>query len=292
MYAKNYPMQAMSMETFYRICAHISPEIFPKCGLIGWGEPFLDPGYFEKLRHLKRKGYIVGSTTSLAGPIGQIALKVIDGGLDHLNISADSMHFNASGIPLPRIVEKIDMLFKIREMRASTLHVGIVIVAFKTAYDTIRETLRAVKDYPFLSIGIVPLMMMPSKHLYCELPTKKEFEFLKVRLKEEFPFLPLSFDFTLREGNLSSPCRSGISRSMYVSYRGDVSPCAITAMEFPSVTFSGDEAWTQPLSFGRLDQSDFTDIWDSENYRCFRSRFKENNVPHECVPCNQWRELP
>ena len=63
-YADGYPGGVMSYELFKRVLDNLSPQIFPNCALTGWGEPLLDRGYFEKLELLKKRGYLVGSTTN------------------------------------------------------------------------------------------------------------------------------------------------------------------------------------------------------------------------------------
>lgn len=201
-YAKDYPKKFMSMDTFKRIYANITPDIVPKCGLMGWGEPFLDPHYFEKLRYLKRSNYYVGSTSNFTLFNEKVANNIIDSGLDHLNISMDANHFNASGMTLTEMIGKIKMLFKRRDTNSSSLVVGVVMVAFKSSYNLVCNILQLLKDYPFTYIDIIPLMMIPSKDLYAESMSKKEFIFLKERIIEEFKNLRINFDFALLEDKI------------------------------------------------------------------------------------------
>ncbi len=291
-YAKNYPRNFMSLDTLKSICDNITPDIFPKCGLLGWGEPFYDPGYFEKLRYLKELGYFVGSTSNLSLLDKKMMTNILDSGLDYLNISVDAMHFDASGTPLSKMIKSINMLFNLHSMRRSPLNVGVVIVVFKTSRYLISNIVQALEDYPFVSIDFVPLFMIPSQHLYNELMTRNDFEVLKGRLAKEFRTLPLSFDFTLNEDKIAENCRSNIFKTIYVNYRGYVSPCSMMAMEFPNITFSGELGYTRLLNFGRLDQQRFEDIWESENFVSFRNKFKANKLPQQCMDCNCWRPLP
>lgn len=290
-YAKNYPKKFMSMDTFKRICENITPDIVPKCGLIGWGEPFLDPRYFEKLRYLKTSNYYVGSTSNFSLFNEEVVNNIIDSGLDHLNISMDANHFNASGMTFTEMIKKIDMLFKLCDIRSSSLVVGVVMVAFKSSYNLVCNILQLLKDYPFTYIDIIPLWYLPSKDLYAESMSKKELIFFKERIIEKFKNLRINFDFSLLDDKISANCRANIFKAAYINYKGEVSPCSTLAMEFPNVTFSGKLGWTQPLSFGRLDQLGFEEIWKSENYRFFRNQFRQNKLPQQCMYCNLWRKL-
>lgn len=290
-YAKNYPKKFMGMETFKRIFENLTSDIVPKCGLIGWGEPFLDPRYFEKLRYLKKINFFVGSTSNFTLFTEEVANNIIDSGLDHLNISMDTNHFNASGMTLNKMIEKINMLFKLRDIRSSSLVVGVVIVAFKSSFNLICNILQMLKNYPFTYIDIIPLLMIPYKDLYAESMSKQEFIFFKEKILDEFKDLSISFDFALLEDKILANCRADIFKTAYINYKGEFCPCSMLAMEFPNLTFSGELEWTQPLSFGRLDQSGFKEIWESENYLFFRNQFRQNKLPEQCICCNHWRKL-
>lgn len=291
-YAKNYPGKFMSMETFKRICENMPPDIFPKRALVGYGEPFLDPLYFEKLRYLKRSNYRVGSASNFCLFDQDVTNNIIDSGLDHLNISMDANHFNASGMPLKEMLRKVDLLFRLRDTRSSPLVVGLLIMAFKSSYNFICEILQLLKDYPFNCMEIIPLMMIPTQDLYSESMSKREFIYFRERIWEEFSGLPINFDFALREDRLVGDCRADIFKTAYVNYKGEVFPCSMLAMEFPNITFSGELGWMRPLSFGRLDQLGFREIWESKNYRLFRNRFRQSKLPEQCLFCNFWRKLP
>jgi radical SAM protein with 4Fe4S-binding SPASM domain len=60
--------------------------------------------------------------------------------------------------------------------------------------------------------------------------------------------------------------------SSYISKTGDVVPCCII----------GDE---KVVSFGNINKNSFKDIWNSENYKNFRTDIKNNKIPSYCQNC-------
>ena len=60
--------------------------------------------------------------------------------------------------------------------------------------------------------------------------------------------------------------------SSYISKTGDVVPCCII----------GDE---KVVSFGNINKSPFKEIWNSDNYKNFRSDIKKNKIPSYCQNC-------
>ena len=60
--------------------------------------------------------------------------------------------------------------------------------------------------------------------------------------------------------------------SSYISKTGDVVPCCII----------GDE---QVVSFGNIEKNSFKDIWNSKDYKNFRSNIKNNKIPNYCKNC-------
>ena len=60
--------------------------------------------------------------------------------------------------------------------------------------------------------------------------------------------------------------------SSYIDNNGDVSPCCIL----------GD---SKVKSFGNINNDNFSNIWNSENYQQFRNDIKNNKIPSFCKSC-------
>lgn len=289
-YAEDYPAGFMAFDVFQRVTANISPQIFPNCALTGWGEPLLDPDYFLKLKHLKRLGFKVGSTTNFTLVTQDVVSRLLDAGLDQLNISWDFFHHQASGQDVR--VRALRLLSALRPVLAASQPFDIVVnvVVAKSNLHLVWHLLEHLRELTVTQIGIIPLIMIPTRKLLPELLTKQDLSALQRITRDCFPKYNVIFPY------LSEPekgnCRSDIFSNVYVTYRGDVTPCCMLAMEFPNYTFNGKEHRTRLLPFGRLTDSTFEEIWNSEAYKAFRASFASGTVPEICRCCNVWRELP
>lgn len=288
-HAPFYPKTFMRMDVFQAVLNHIHSDMFPQCGLVGWGEPFLDPTYFEKLIRLKHRGFQVGSTSNILLLTPEIAARIVQCGLDQLQISLDLHHLKAAGIPESAFVKKIDSLLNMISQQASPLKVGLNMIAFKSHLPAILHLLEAIAHLPISSIGIAPLLMIPSISLLDELVTRAELVHLKKQIGDHYPHLPVSIQYL--EESLTG-CRSNVFQNVYVNYQGQVNPCCVLAMQFPNVTFDGKTNLTETVSFGNLTEVAFEDIWNHPSYVTFREGFARNGVPQVCHCCNVWRILP
>jgi len=289
-YAPDYPRTFMKPEVFDRIMQHINPDIIPKCALMGWGEPLLDPLYFERLKKLKQAGYLVGTTSNLILLNEEMTGKILDCGLDHLGISVDTNHLESSGMTVEQMMERIGIVFESIRKKSARLTVGINIILFKSGLSTAMKILEEINIYPASSVGIAPLIMIPSRDLYKELLTKQEVIAFRKEVENRYGQGIYSFQY-MEDTAPAGDCRSGIWKNIYVNYQGYVSPCCVLAMKFPNMTFQGDFCETKTLYFGNLRDMEFEKIWNSESYRKFREIFFHHDIPQQCYCCNSWRNL-
>lgn len=289
-YAYDYPRQFMDMETFYRVIQNICPQTFPRCALMGWGEPFLDPLYSQKLLSLKHEGFYVGSTTNCTLLTHNKTEEILDCGLDYLGISLDINHLNGLQTHCHRMEKKIENLVNTRERKQSEMKISINVVLFRTEKESLFDLLDHVQGYPVCNISVTPLIMIPSQKFYPELTPKDELEDLNERIKERFSDLPIFFHYLEQE--IKKNCRSDVFNNVYVDYLGNVCPCCVLAMRFPNITFDGQMHDTEIFQFGNLTNTDIETIWNSKNYKDFRQVFIESSIPSACQCCNAWRILP
>lgn len=289
-YTKDYPAGFMSMETFRRIVAHISPTIFPKCGLTGWGETFLDPTYFDKLAILKSAGYYVGGTSNATLLDRELTCRLIDQGLDLLCLSIDLFHLKAGNRTISELAERLSQALQPLAVNPALLSLGMNIVVARSGRDFLFELLQMTAELPFRNVSVIPLIMIPTRDLYSELMSATELAELKARCEATFPDRNLAFAYL--DPAPAGNCRSDVHQNVYVSYDGRVSPCCVLAMEFPNICFPGDLHRTEKLHFGDLTEQPFPEIWESDAYRSFRRQFQNGTIPVNCSCCNAWRRLP
>jgi len=289
-YAKNYPAGFMTWETFEQILEHISPSIFPNCALTGWGEPMLDKKFFDRLIRLKKKGFAVGTTSNTLLLSQETLQRLATVGLDQLNISWDFYHLEAAGLDPQKMAQHLRTLLAPYQDQGLPFRLICNVVLSRKWLSYFPKWLEYLRPFPFVQIGVIPLIMIPSLDLFPELITKAELLSLKQQVQENFPELEVKFLY------LDDPppgnCRSDIFQNVYVTYEGLVAPCCILALEFPNLTFQGQLYQIKPLFFGDLRQSYFEEIWESPSYQVFRESFARGQIPPACQGCNVWRRLP
>ncbi|GEM_PF-432645 len=70
--------------------------------------------------------------------------------------------------------------------------------------------------------------------------------------------------------------------TFYVSSNGSVAPCCY-------VTQRGNRDILEKNSFGNIFAQDFSDIWNSQKYKAFRTAFGRGQVPDVCKPCYRFQ---
>lgn len=289
-HAVDYPAGFMEMATFRSILEHIDPSIFPQCGLTGWGETFLDPNYFAKLRLLKNRGYYVGCTSNAVLLDRQRVERLVAEGLDLLGLSVDLFHLRASGKTSAEMAKHLRTALQPLDEQATGLTVGLNVVVPRSGREFLFELLERVEELPFRQVSVIPLIMMPTRELHNELMSAAELAELQQRCIARWPLRPIALAYL--EPSPAGNCRSDVHRNVYVGYNGEVSPCCTLALEFPNFCFSGQARRTAIVSFGNLAEQPFVEIWWSPDYVAFRRRFQSDSVPAACDCCNAWRLLP
>jgi len=289
--AKSYPGGFMSMDVFYKVMDNVS-SLYSNCVLSGWGEPFLDKNYFDKLSYLKAKGFKVGSTTNLLLLNKDIFEKLNSTGLDQLNVSLDFFHLRSAGVSLREMRNTIYDLLDLYVSHFFTFNVQFNVVITKSTVNNLSQILSLLLPYAEIigQVNIMPLIMIPKEKLLLELLSKKELLDIKRNTIKKFKKLKCFFDYL--EDKLVNNCRSNIFNNVYVTYTGQVAPCCMLAMEFPNYTFNHEHGYMHPVYFGDLTKTDLKTIWDSRPYQNFRETFAKGKIPNCCIACNVWRVLP
>ncbi len=289
-YAQGYPAGVMSRRVFERTIDHISPRLFPRCGLTGWGETFLDPRYFQRLAELKKRGYYVGSTTNLTLVDEERVRRLMDLGQDLLCISIDPFHLESAHRDLDEVLLRLDEALRPVGDTPGSLCVSLNVVVGRSRVDFITRLLDHIHALPVRSVSVIPLIMMPTRELRSELLSRNALEGMRRTFGLRYPAMQIGFAY-LDEAPAGN-CRSDVQRNVYVAYDGTVSPCCVLALEFPNHTFDGREHRTRRLALGNLAETDFQAIWNDTAYKAFRQGFRSGAVPSVCRCCNAWRSLP
>ncbi len=117
--------QIMTSVIFEKIITRLKKEkpLINKVILSGFGEPFLDRHFLDRLEKIKNLGYHVRFYTNASLLTKKIAQKLIDLGLDELNISLNgttpSQYKKIMGLNYTQTIKNINQLLKLKRQRKS-----------------------------------------------------------------------------------------------------------------------------------------------------------------------------
>jgi MoaA/NifB/PqqE/SkfB family radical SAM enzyme len=258
--------------------------------LQGWGEPLLNPAFFEMAALALKAGSAVSTTTCGLIMNEHLALQLVESGLDIIafSLAGTDAETNASrqGVAFERVCEAIA---KLQEVRRA--HQGVHL-EIHFAYLLLASNMEAVRGLPALmqrlgvhaavisTLDYVPSAALKSESFGREEPEKlaKAASILQ-ETASEIRRLGMECHWSLP--NPSAPgrsCRENIARSLFVAADGSVSPCVYlnlpTADPDPRRRIFGNVLARDPLA-----------IWESEAFRRFREGLAAGDPNQSCLAC-------
>lgn len=285
---KQWQARDMDMTTFTRLWPLMRRS--SRVHLQGWGEPLLNPAFFEMAGLALKAGSAVSTTTCGLIMDEPLARQLVESGIDIIafSLAGTDAETNTSrqGVAFERVCEAITLLQGVRRARQG-VHLEIHI-----AYLMLASNMEAVRGLPALmqrlgvhAAVISTLDYVPSAELEPESFGLKERDKLAAAasiLREtaaEIRRLGMECHWSLPD--LSAPvtsCRENIARSLFVAADGSVSPCVY--LNLPAV---GTEA--RRRIFGNVLTEDPVAIWESEAFRGFREGLAGSAPDRCCLSC-------
>ncbi len=289
--------------------SHMSIEIFKKLSpafrrtdlayLQGWGEPLLHPRFFEMVRIAKECGCQVGTTTNGLLCAGQTAERMVMEGMDVVAFSLAGTTDHQDGIRLgthlKAVLKAIRLLDEHKKKRGSPLP------EIHVAYMWLRSQLDGIKELPTLLEGmginevvVTTLDFLPHRSLAAEVIHARNGneETLLRRIASEVAEdgekrgLKIAFRLvaTHRPPGI---CTENVTRALFVSSRGLVSPCVFMNMPVPENDGTGEGGLHAPgsLVFGDINNQSLSRIWAGKAYRTFRGDHARGRFAPSCSGC-------
>jgi MoaA/NifB/PqqE/SkfB family radical SAM enzyme len=294
--------------------------------LQGWGEPFLNPQFFEMLNLAKAAGCQVGTTTNGVLLDEEMCLRLVQEGLNVIAFTLAGVDERndriRQGTRLEQVLQAIKILNRIKEQSGST-HPDIHI-----AYMLLRSQMDALEKLPGLLQGLNISQLIISTLDFVGEPalaeeticpqTKQEYEALCSRLEAVVetgrqsglnihywlaspPQQPEKETRSVPEGELDlsflltqpDTCTENIRKAAFVSADGEVSPCVYMNIPVSAATYlaAGVELPYRRITFGNGQNARFDAIWRGMDYTTFRSDHQKHNLPHFCRACVRHRML-
>ena len=278
----------MDMATYSRIWPLMRRS--GRVHLQGWGEPLLNPAFFDMALTARRAGCRVSTTTCGVPMDPDLARRIVASGIDVVafSLAGTDAASNASrrGVDFDRVCEAVTTLQAARGRRRGA-HLRIHL-----AYLMLASEMEAVAGLPALMqrlgvhAAIVSTLdyvtdpaLLPEAFTPDEPARLARAADLLASAGTEARRLGLGFHWEL-PGRAASgtTCRENIGRSLFISADGWVSPCVFVNVP------TGD---TDPMRrvFGNVRDVDPTVIWDSADFRHFRERLAAGDPDLPCRSC-------
>jgi len=283
----------MPFDTFKKAgeALRTASAVFLQCN----AEPLLNPHIAECIAFAKsvNKNITVGFVTNgaLLGP--EAAANVIKAGIDIIYISVDGAAKSTyealrRGAGFEAVVQNIKELVRQRNSSINDLReIGICAVASRLNIGELPDILDLAASLGVNSMSVNGLEVyrddLRGKELYAcpgadsDAEYEKIFSLMRDKAAKNNICLRLPF---LRP----MPYYICQTQSCVVSWDGDVSPCASLSYKRPYWYF-GRKLVHPKIVFGNINKTSLTDIWNSKDYRKFRSDLTHGKFPVYCRSC-------
>jgi MoaA/NifB/PqqE/SkfB family radical SAM enzyme len=279
----------MEMATFERLGPLM--RLAGRVHLQGWGEPLLNPNFFDMAAAARRAGCQVSTTTCGLRMDSDLALRIVESGMDIVAFSLagpdpESNDRARCGVDFERVCAAVDTLQSVRRNRMGVhLEVHFAYLMLASAVDAVRGLPALMQRLGVHAAVISTLDYIPEPGLQVEAFMPQETEKLAaaeavlVRTAAEARRLGLGFHYELPHATApGTGCRENIGRSLFVSADGLLSPCIYVNVPFDA---------PDPLRrvFGSIRDEDPLAIWRKPEFRRFRDRLAEGEPDLPCRTC-------
>jgi MoaA/NifB/PqqE/SkfB family radical SAM enzyme len=296
-FKESWQDQHFSLETFKKI-----KHALPRTDLVylqGWGEPFLNPEFFEIAAFAKQAGCKVGTTTNAMLLNEERIKKVVETGIDILAVSLAGTGENndliRKGTSLRKVLKAIETLSREKGRQGKTtpaIHVAYML--FRSGIGELGALPALLEGRGVSQVVISTLDFVPTEELRKEAiapATRKEYEEMSARLDQ-------LIEPACRRGlgihyHLISPekrrevCTENVRRALCVSSDGSVTPCVYANLRVSGMYYDlqGKEVNYQRMVFGNIHEKDVKHIWKEKSYKDFRRSFCKGELAFMCQKC-------
>ncbi len=287
----------MSLETFRRLIPALKKTQLTF--LQGWGEPLLNPEFFQMVQTAKQAGSKVGTTTSGMLIDDDMIEPLIESGIDMIAFSiAGTDEENDSirkGTQLSHIINTIKKLNLAKCKKNSSTP------AIHIAYLLLRSQLTKIQKLPSLLEGLQVEQVVISTLDFISSPeleserifplTHDEFEQINEllsKVKEEGLHQGIQIHYYLAQPDTKLyVCTENIQDALFVSSDGSISPCVFYNLPVRNAFYYDGQGLKsyERMSFGNINDRSFLKIWDDDRYLRFRRSFDTLQYFDRCRGC-------
>jgi MoaA/NifB/PqqE/SkfB family radical SAM enzyme len=287
-FKESWRPQDMEMATFRRLWSLMRRS--GRVHLQGWGEPLLNPAFFQMAALARKAGCQVSTTTCGLRMDEALAGQIVASGIDIVAFSLAGADADSNaprrGVDFDRVCEAVAVLQAVRRRRMGVhLEVHFAYLMLASAMEAVRGLPQLMQRLGVHAAVVSTLDFIPEPGLEGEAFQPHDTEKLsraQAVLAETAAAahrLGLDFHYELPDpGACGTSCRENISRSLYVSADGSVSPCVY-------VNVPAAAADPTRRVFGNVHDQDPLAIWESAEFRRFRERLAGGDPDLSCRSC-------
>lgn len=292
-YSRDWQEHDMTQSLFRLILNQITPKV--SVHLQGWGEPLLHPDTLDHICQLKANGSIVSFTTNGTVMDEELAVALMDSGLDGLTFSIagssrstqDKLRSVGSFESLRKSVSLFNSVKK-RQNRISPK----VAVSYLVTPETVGELPAAVSWCrsrgvdAFVSVHLTQAACRSQEEMqfFLSKDDSRHYRLIRMRSHLAAVFSKMRLDLGQFHSTLTPVCGKNPLNTLFISASGDVSPCVYLC---PPVSaeiawrYNGDTCRRKPVVYGNVHTATLTKIWEHPEYRRFRTFFKLRQEFHD-----------
>jgi MoaA/NifB/PqqE/SkfB family radical SAM enzyme len=269
--------------------------------LQGWGEPLLHPRFFEMARIARKCGSEVGTTTNgmLVGE--KAAEQMVSEGLSVVGFSLAGTDESQDAIR--RGTRLTNVLLAMERLGRAKNRLGSSLPEVHVAYMWLRSQFEAVKRLPALLDGTGVSQVVVSSLDFVPYPDLAT-EAIQARDEAEEAFLGAMMSEVAEDGRKRGldiyyrlvtrhrppgDCTENVTRALFVSSRGLVSPCVFRNVPLGENRGPGgpDLIAPQSIIFGDIGDQSLSGIWRQNDYRAFRWYHAKGMGANWCGTCTK-----
>ena len=271
--------------------------------LQGWGEPLLNPNFFEMVHLAKEAGCRVGTTTNGLLLDGWIMDNLLASGIDIVAFSLAGLdevndRFRP-GLPAERILSVIRRLDqKKKELRFDKPDIHLSYLLLRSGLSQLRQLPKILSGNGISQVVISTLDFIPSADLEPESlypDSVTAYAMIRADLDELAATaaecgLDVRDNFAPFEGRKTT-CSENPQGAFFISSDGLLSPCVFTCLPVSGSNAHGSDAPRPyvPLVFGDINRDCVSSIWKRREYVAFRKSFDSGHAVKPCLSCKKLR---
>ena len=263
----------------------------PYVHLQGWGEPLLNPQFFDLIELVKAHSCRCGTTTNGILLNKSTAEKLVHSGIDLVAFSltgAGASHDRfRQGAPLAAVLQGIRTLAVAKGFNRKTgptIHIAYMLL--QDGVDEIDNLPGLLEGLAVNEIVVSTLDHVPHPVLADQAFVRKSPEWVavaekmtKIKTRLAAAGTRLFFDAeTATSAEHSSTCSERVDRALIIAADGGIHPCVFANLPDSAIG-------RKRKCFGSLSREDLDKTWWSDRYQSFRASFSNKKFDELCINC-------